>query len=169
MPSTVAPTPYVRPRPEPASRAQPSGAARFARLAARGPLQILLAAIALLWLVPTFALLITSLLPAGKISQLGWWKVIADPSTATLENYRAIFANHAITHALATTVIIAVGNTLLLVVVAALAGYAFAWLEFPGRDALFIVVIGLLVSRPGRPRSPRSGASRARAPVSRAR
>ena len=31
------------------------------------------------------------------------------------------------------------------IVVAALAAYAFAWLEFPGRDWLFIVVIGLLV------------------------
>jgi alpha-glucoside transport system permease protein len=143
MSSTAAPVPHVRA--EPAPRVRSSGAARFARLAARGPLQLVLVAIALLWLVPTFALLITSLLPAGQISQVGWWKVIGDPSMATLENYRAIFANHAITHALATTVIIAVGNTAILVVAAALAGYAFAWLEFPGRDALFIVVIGLLV------------------------
>jgi alpha-glucoside transport system permease protein len=114
-------------------------------LLARGPVQLLLAVIGILWLVPTFALLITSLLPADQISQVGWWKVIEQPNLATLENYRAIFANHAITHALLTTVIIAVGNTALLVVVAALAGYAFAWLEFPGRDALFVVVIGLLV------------------------
>ncbi len=40
---------------------------------------------------------------------------------------------------------IAVGNTVLLVVVAALAGYAFAWLDFPGRDWLFVAVIALLV------------------------
>ena len=40
---------------------------------------------------------------------------------------------------------IAVGGTVLPIIVAALAGYAFAWLEFPGRDWLFIVVIALLV------------------------
>ncbi|MDX6485485.1 MAG: alpha-glucoside transport system permease protein, partial [Gaiellaceae bacterium] len=47
--------------------------------------------------------------------------------------------------ALVTTAEIAVGNTVLLVLVASLAGYAFAWLDFPGRDWLFIIVIGLLV------------------------
>ena len=63
----------------------------------------------------------------------------------TLDNYRAIFDNQAITDALLTTLLVSVGNTVLLVVVAALAGYAFAWLEFPGRDVLFVVVIALLV------------------------
>jgi alpha-glucoside transport system permease protein len=120
-------------------------ASRLARAAARGPLQILLVAIALLWLVPTFALLMTSLLPAGTISKDGWWTLFQEPNMATLDNYRAIFDNQAITDALLTTVIISVGNTVILVFIAALAGYAFAWLEFPGRDALFVVVIGLLV------------------------
>jgi alpha-glucoside transport system permease protein len=43
------------------------------------------------------------------------------------------------------TVIIAVGGTVLPILVAAFAGYAFAWLEFPGRDWLFIAVIAMLV------------------------
>jgi alpha-glucoside transport system permease protein len=116
-----------------------------ARAAARGPVQILLIVIAVLWLVPTFALLMTSLMPAGVIDRLGWWKLFQEPNMATLDNYRAIFENESITDALLTTVIISVGNTVILVVVAALAGYAFAWLEFPGRDILFVVVIALLV------------------------
>jgi alpha-glucoside transport system permease protein len=120
-------------------------AARVARFAGRLPMQILMAAIALLWLVPTFGLLLTSLMPAGTISQQGWWKVVQAPSMATLDNYRALFDNNSITDALWTTLAIAVGNTVLLVIVAALAGYAFAWLRFPGRDVLFVVVIGLLV------------------------
>jgi alpha-glucoside transport system permease protein len=119
--------------------------ARFARLMARVPMQILMAAIALLWLVPTFGLLLTSLMPAGSISEQGWWKVVQHPSMATLDNYNALFDNNDITTALVTTAIIAVANTLILVVAAALAGYAFAWLDFPGRDILFVVVIGLLV------------------------
>ena len=63
----------------------------------------------------------------------------------TLENYRALFDNQDLTDALITTAIIAVGNTALLVIVAAMAGYAFAWLDFPFRDTLFVVVIALLV------------------------
>jgi len=114
---------------------------QFARL----PLQLLMVFIAALWLVPTFGLAMTSLMPASVISQEGWWKLFSDPSLATLDNYKAMFDNSDLVDALVTTAIIAVGNTLILVLVAALAGYAFAWLPFPGRDALFIVVIGLLV------------------------
>ena len=118
---------------------------RFVRVMTKVPMQILMAAIALLWLVPTFGLLFTSLMPAGTISEQGWWKAIQHPSMITLDNYRSIFDNQDNTKALSTTAIIAVSNTLILVIVAALAGYAFAWLEFPGRDVLFVVVIGLLV------------------------
>ncbi len=120
-------------------------ARRIARAARRGPLHVLLVVIAVLWLVPTLGLLLTSLLPAAEIADKGWWNLFSKPSLATLENYSALFENADLTKALLTTAVIAVGNTLLLVIVAALAGYAFAWLEFPGRDVLFVVVIGLLV------------------------
>jgi len=126
---------------------RPAGgmAARIGRAVARGPLNLLMLVLAAMWLVPTLGLLFTSLLPASEITTRGWWNVIARPSVATWDNYRAIFDNEAITRALWTTVQIAVLNTVLLVVVAALAGYAFAWLRFPGRDWLFVLVIGLLV------------------------
>jgi alpha-glucoside transport system permease protein len=120
-------------------------AARIGRVVSRGPLNIFLMVLAVVWLVPTVGLLLTSLLPTTEITQSGWWNIVSQPSLATFDNYREIFQNEAITSALWTTVQISVGNTVLLVVVAALAGYAFAWLDFPGRDWLFVVVIGLLV------------------------
>jgi alpha-glucoside transport system permease protein len=46
---------------------------------------------------------------------------------------------------LKTTAEIAVGNTVLVVILGALAGYALAWLEFPGRDWIFLGNIALLV------------------------
>jgi alpha-glucoside transport system permease protein len=129
----------------PRVRSHGSWAARVGRAVAHGPLNILLVLLAVLWLVPTLGLLLTSLLPATEITQQGWWHVVSQPSLATFQNYKDIFDNEAITSALWTTVQIAVGNTVLLVVVAALAGYAFAWLDFPGRDWLFVAVIALLV------------------------
>lgn len=120
-------------------------AARIVRFATRAPLQIFLLLIAFVWLVPTAGLFFTSILPADVITQQGWWTVFSDPSIATFDNYRAVFDNEDITTALWTTAQIAVGNTVLLVLIAALAGYAFAWLEFPGRDWLFVLVIALLV------------------------
>ncbi|MGB2711916.1 MAG: carbohydrate ABC transporter permease [Conexibacter sp.] len=127
------------------ARAHGSWAARVGRAVARGPLHVFLLVVAVLWLVPTVGLLLTSLLPPTEITQQGWWHVVSQPSLATFDNYREIFDNQAITSALWTTVQIAVFNTVLLVAVAALAGYAFAWLDFPGRDWLFVAVIALLV------------------------
>jgi alpha-glucoside transport system permease protein len=119
--------------------------AKILRAVGKLPLQIFLAVIALLWLVPTIGLFITSILPASEITTAGWWKIFSHPSLATFSNYSALFHNAGLTGAMKTTAYIAIGNTLLVVFVAALAGYAFAWLEFPGRDWLFIGVIALLV------------------------
>jgi alpha-glucoside transport system permease protein len=122
-----------------------SRATKIVRATTRAPLHAILAFVGLLWLVPTIGLLLTSLLSPTQISATGWWKVFAHPSMATFENYRNIFHNGAITDSLTKTAIIAVGGTVLPIVIGALAGYAFAWLDFPGRDWLFIVVIALLV------------------------
>ena len=127
------------------ARTREPWAARVGRAVSRGPLNVFLAVLAVMWLVPTLGLLLTSLLPTTVITQEGWWHIVSHPSLATFANYKAIFSNSAITSALWTTVQIAVCNTVVLVLVAALAGYAFAWLEFPGRDWLFVGVIALLV------------------------
>ena len=120
-------------------------AAKVLRGLAKTPLHLLLVVIGLLWLVPTVGLFITSILPGTETTTAGWWKIFAHPSLATFSNYSALFHDEGLTGALKTTAYVAVGNTVLVVVVAALAGYAFAWLEFPGRDWLFIGVIALLV------------------------
>jgi alpha-glucoside transport system permease protein len=139
--TATAPTtaPVVVPNP------RESTAARIGRIAAKLPFQILMIVIACMWIVPTFGLLITSLMPADLIDKQGWWKTLSHPSQITFDNYNALFKNDDLMGALWTTAQIAVANTVILIFVAALAGYAFAWLEFPGRDWLFVVVIGLLV------------------------
>jgi alpha-glucoside transport system permease protein len=139
MEAATATAPIVVPRPH------ESVAARIGRYAAKLPFQILMIVIAAAWIVPTFGLLLTSLTPADVIDKQGWWKVVSHPSQITFDNYDALFKNNDITSALVTTAEIAVLNTLILILVASLAGYAFAWLDFPGRDMLFVVVIGLLV------------------------
>ncbi len=120
-------------------------AARLGRAAAKAPIQILIVIVGLLWLVPTLGLFFTSILPAQDFTVKGWWQIFSKPSEATFANYRMVFHNSAIMHSLWVTVEIAVGNTVLVVILASLAGYALAWLDFPGRDWLFIAVIGLLV------------------------
>jgi alpha-glucoside transport system permease protein len=120
-------------------------ATKIVRWIAKAPLQIILAALGLLWLVPTVGLFLTSILPASALADRGWWKFFSKPSIATWSNYDALFHNSGLITALKTTAYIAVGNTVLVVIIGAMAGYAFAWLDFPGRDWAFIGVIALLV------------------------
>jgi alpha-glucoside transport system permease protein len=122
-----------------------SVAAKVVRVVAKTPIHLILIVLGALWLVPTAGLLITSLLPAGELASHGWWAIFSHPSLATWSNYDALFHNHGLLDALKTTAYISVGNTLIIVVIGALAGYALAWLEFPGRDWLFVAIVGLLV------------------------
>jgi alpha-glucoside transport system permease protein len=119
-------------------------ARKILRFIARAPVHLVLLVVGILWLVPTFGLFITSLLTPGDFNQEGWWQVFSEPSKMTFDNYEAVFDNDTLTSALLTTVWISLGGTLLPIFIAALAAYAFAWLDFPGRDWLFILVIALL-------------------------
>ena len=119
---------------------------RMARGVTRGPVYVVMAAIGLFWLVPTIGLLVASLRTTSDNGTTGWWTALTKPSELTLENYRQLFSSGSkIPHSLINTMLIALPSTLLVLGVAALAAYAFAWIRFPGRDALFLVVIGLLV------------------------
>jgi alpha-glucoside transport system permease protein len=120
-------------------------AAKILRVLGKAPVNFLLIAVGLLWLVPTIGLFLTSLLAPTDFQERGWWQIFSAPSKLTFQNFEAVFDNDPIMESLITTALIAVFGTLLPILVGALAGYAFAWLEFPGRDWLFIVVIALLV------------------------
>ena len=108
-------------------------------------LRLFLIAVALLWLIPTFGLLVESLRDPATYTGGGWWQVFAHPAQLTFDNYSQILKDHAITDSFFNTIYITVPATALVILIGAAAGYAFAWMEFPGRDWFFLVVVGLLV------------------------
>ncbi len=120
-------------------------APKILRALGRAPVHLVLILIGLFWLIPTTGLFVTSLLTASDQAQGGWWNFFAKPSTWTFENYRRMFDNEGIVDALLRTAQITIGATVLPILVAALAAYALAWIEFPGRDWLFLAVVGLLL------------------------
>ncbi|MGW7003903.1 carbohydrate ABC transporter permease [Streptomyces sp. NPDC054933] len=126
-------------------RRDPALASRLASRAGGGVLRIALIVIALFWLMPTIGLLLSSLRGSTDIAASGWWKVFTAPSQLTIANFRALLSNGTITHSLLNTLYITVPATAAVVVIGALAGYAFAWLDFRGRDWWFLTVVGLLV------------------------
>ncbi|MGV9315646.1 carbohydrate ABC transporter permease [Streptomyces sp. NPDC003691] len=118
---------------------------RIAARAASGGVRVLLVLAGLFWLLPTVGLLVSSLRSPADIAADGWWSVFTAPAQLTTENYGKLLENEVITDSLLSSVMITVPSTVLVVAVGSLAGYAFAWLDFPGRDWCFLLVVALLV------------------------
>ena len=53
---------------------------------------VILALVAIFWLVPTISLLVISLRPEALFGVSGWWKVFTAPSQLTFGNYATIFS-----------------------------------------------------------------------------
>jgi alpha-glucoside transport system permease protein len=94
-----------------------------------------------IWLLPTVGLLINSFRHATDVTSTGWWV----PSAYTLENYDAILNQSSLFDAFINSLFITIPATIIPILVAAFAAYAFSWMNFPGRNWLFIFVVGLLV------------------------
>ncbi|MET9829719.1 carbohydrate ABC transporter permease [Streptomyces sp. NPDC006385] len=133
------------PEPLTAVRPKESLGARLASGVSGGLLRVFLIVVGLFWLVPTIGLLLSSLRPPEEMTASGWWEVFSKPSQLTFESYDKLLSNPDITDSILNTVLITVPATVLVVVIGSLAGYAFAWMEFPGRDWWFLGVVGLLV------------------------
>jgi alpha-glucoside transport system permease protein len=114
----------------------------------------LLALIAMLWTVPTLGLLITSIRSSDDVASSGWWTVFSGKTDFTLRNYYAVLgvtnasnavSNNDLGQVFLNTLIMTVPSTVIPIFLAALAAYGFAWMNFPGRKILFMVLIALLV------------------------
>ncbi len=116
-----------------------------ARVAARGLLHAVLIGVSLVWLLPTVGLLVSSVRPASLVASTGWWRAFTPPFAFTLENYVHVLSQANLGRSFFNSLLITVPSTVMPILVAAFAAYAFSWMRFPGRSALFLVVVGLLV------------------------
>jgi alpha-glucoside transport system permease protein len=137
------------------------------KVLSRSALHIVIISICLVWTLPSFGLLVNSFRSRRDIVATGWWTSLKTPFTFTVENYvevltgqthgkgkapdsrRSILGDiitgQGLGRAFLNSLIISIPSTLIPVLVASFAAYALAWMRFPGRDLLFILVVGLLV------------------------
>jgi alpha-glucoside transport system permease protein len=127
----------------PVERAQTTNE-RIVRFLNKTPIHIGLGIIALIWLAPTVGLLVTSFRPRSDIQVTGWWESFTQ-FRYTLENYQEVLTSQGMLEAFVNTMLIAVPSTLIPLVLASMAAYAFSWLNFPFRDGLFLLVVALLM------------------------
>jgi alpha-glucoside transport system permease protein len=106
------------------------------------PLHIALLAIGVVWLVPTVGLAITSFRTSDDINSSGWWHAFGQWHW-TLHNYGAVIhaQNIHMGRAWLNSLIITIPATLPPLTIGALAAYGFAWVPFPFRDTIFLLVV----------------------------
>jgi alpha-glucoside transport system permease protein len=117
---------------------------RLSRIIGRSPVHIILGIIALIWLVPSIGLLITSFRPSADMRATGWWTVITDPNF-TLANYDRVLGAEGMGDAFFNSVFITIPSTFLPLLIASMAAFALAWVKFPFRDTVFLVIVGMLI------------------------
>jgi alpha-glucoside transport system permease protein len=118
------------------------------RIASSAPVRLAVLVIAIIWTMPTAGLLISSLRPPDDISSSGWWTALAHPfemTQWTLANYQRVLTADGMGNAFLNSLAVTVPAVVIPITIAAFAAYAFAWMEFPGRVILFVIVVGLMV------------------------
>ncbi|MDO3702160.1 carbohydrate ABC transporter permease [Micromonospora sp. C28SCA-DRY-2] len=105
--------------------------------------------IALVWTIPTFGLFISSFRPEDQIKTTGWWTFFTNPQF-TLENYQEVlFGRSSSSGQLASYFInslaITIPSVLFPLAFAALAAYALAWINFRGRDWVYIAIFAMQI------------------------
>ncbi|MDQ3870371.1 MAG: carbohydrate ABC transporter permease, partial [Chloroflexota bacterium] len=114
---------------------RPQVAQRGARPRFGNPiLHLVLIGLMVIWALPAIGLLVSSFRSAAAISQSGWWTAFFNPAQFTFQNYSTVLGQEGIGGAFLNSFIITVPATVIVVVIAAFAAYAFAWMEFRGRD-----------------------------------
>lgn len=111
----------------------------------RVPLHLAIIFVCAIWVLPALGLLVSSLRPANLVATTGWWTALSPPLRFTLDNYSQVLSTNNMAQSFGNSLLITIPATVMPLLVAAYAAYAFAWMRFPGRDWLFLAVVGLLV------------------------
>lgn len=120
----------------------------FKRLWDRWPIKVAIIVIVVLWIIPTAGLLLSSFRIKAISEAEGWWTVFARPfelSQWTLDHYTNVLDARGFGNAFLNSVAVTIPSTVIPITMATFAAYAFSWMEFKGRQILFVVVVGLLV------------------------
>ena len=114
----------------------------------RSPVSIItMLFLVVLWTVPTLGLLVTSFRSRTDASETGWWTILFNPGNAgwTTDNYRRVFEGTDLGSGFINSLVVAIPATVIPIMFAAFAAYAFTFMSFRGKDILFISIVAVMV------------------------
>jgi alpha-glucoside transport system permease protein len=109
--------------------------------------KIVLIVLCVLWMVPILGTFITSFRTVDDVNSSGWWHFFTPSGVqdATIDNYHHALSGKGMGEAFINSLAITLPATFIPILVAAVAAYAFTFMEFRGRDILFLTIVSLLV------------------------
>ena len=145
--STTDGTAESLPQLRPKRRKRNVGATTAARLTGRTG-RIIVYVLMVLWTIPTFGIFLSSFRPEVDVKTSGWWTWFSDPAL-TLENYERVLSSAPgevnMGQFFLNSFRITIPAVILSVGIALLASYALSWMDFPGRDWIFVGTVALLM------------------------
>lgn len=105
--------------------------------------------LAILWTIPTFGLLVSSIRPEQDINTSGWWMFFVEPNVS-FENYQKVLfegttTNPPLFQFFFNSLAVTLPAVIFPITLAVFAAYALAWFEFKGRDFIFFSIFALQV------------------------
>lgn len=142
--TTAAPVPVQAPAAEIAAPVKATGGAR--RALTNPIASAVVVIITVLWTIPIIGFFINSFRNKDAVASTGWWQVFAHPGQLTGSNYHAVLTGEGgLTLPLVNSLAITIPATIIPIFLAAMAGYALAWMRFRGSDAIFFTIFALQV------------------------
>ena len=101
----------------------------------------------ILWTIPTIGLLVTSFRTRDEASTSGWWTALLNPfgSEWTTSNYSGVWTGADMGTGFVNSIVVAIPATLIPIMFAAFAAYAFTFMNFPLKEFFFLLIIAVLV------------------------
>jgi alpha-glucoside transport system permease protein len=108
---------------------------------------IMMVFLCILWSVPTVGLLVSSFRPRVEVQESGWWTALFNPFSAdwTFSNYSTVLTEGEMDLAFINSIVVAIPATILPIMFAAFAAYAFTFMSFRGKDFIFVLIVALMV------------------------
>lgn len=112
------------------------------------PMRLVIIVVVAIWTVPTLGLLVSSFRTQLAISDVGWWKGLINFTNFdqwTFGNYERVAFADQMADAFLNSLLVTLPATVIPITIAAFAAYGIAWMTFPLRQTIFVLIVGLLV------------------------